>query len=159
VILINLEVNGRSYDVRVRPRQTLKEILREKLALKSVRGCCDVGECGACTVLLNGRPVYSCLVLATQADGAKITTVEGLTKNGNLHPLILAFIEEHAVQCGYCIPGMILTAYYLLNTYKEIDDEIIRRNIAGNICRCSGYLRIIRAIKRAKKYKDLDNWW
>lgn len=156
---IEIKVNIKLYKLEVEPRATLLEVLRDELKIKSVHRGCEEGECGACTVLLNGNPVYSCLVLAPQVDGAEITTVEGLLKDGELHPLMLAFIENHAIQCGYCTPGVIMTAYYLLNNLRDFTDENLRKGIEGNLCRCTGYVHIIKAIKAAKRYKDSGNWW
>jgi carbon-monoxide dehydrogenase small subunit len=156
---IETKVNNKTYKLEVEARFTLLDILREELKIKSVHRGCEHGECGACTVLLSGKPVCSCLVLAPQVDGAEITTVEGLLKDKELHPLMMAFIENHAIQCGYCTPGVIMMAYYLLNNRPEFTDEELRKGIAGNLCRCTGYVHIIRAIKAAKEYKDSGNWW
>ena len=152
-------MNSKSYKLEVEPRVTLLEALRDELKIKSVHRGCQEGECGACTVLLNGKPVYSCLVLIPRVDGAEITTVEGLLKNGELHPLMSAFIENHAIQCGYCTPGLIMTTYYLLNNLTEFTDEELRKGIEGNLCRCTGYVHIIKAIEAAKSHKDSGNWW
>lgn len=156
---IEIKVNDKLYKLKVQPRATLLDILRDELRIKSVHRGCEEGECGACTVLLNRKPIYSCLVLAPQVDGAEITTVEGLLKGDELHPLMLAFIENHAIQCGFCSPGVIMTAYFLLNNLREFTDEDLRRGIEGNLCRCTGYQHIIKAIKAAKGYKDSGNWW
>ena len=156
---IKTKVNGKLYEQEVEARSTLLDILRDELKIKSVHRGCEDGECGACTVLLNGKPVCSCLVLAPQVGGAEVTTVEGLLKGDELHPLMLAFIENHAIQCGYCTPGVIMTAYYLLNNLTEFTDEELRKGIEGNLCRCTGYIHIIKAIKAAKEYKDSGNWW
>ena len=156
---VEVKVNSQLYKLELETRFTLLDVLRDELKIKSVHRGCEEGECGACTVLLNGKPIYSCLVLASQVDGAEITTVEGLLKEGELHPLMLAFIENHAIQCGYCTPGIIMTAYYLLNNRTESTDEELRRGIEGNLCRCTGYVHIIKAIKAAKRYKDSGNWW
>jgi len=156
---VEIKVNNKSYKLEVEPRVTLLEALRDELKIKSVHRGCQEGECGACTVLLNGKPVYSCLVLAPRVDGAEITTVEGLLKNGELHPLMSAFIENHAMQCGYCTPGLIMTTYYLLNNLTEFTDEELRKGIEGNLCRCTGYVHIVKAIKAAKRHKDSGNWW
>ncbi len=156
---IEIKVNDKLYKLEVQPRATLLDILRDELSIKSVHRGCEEGECGACTVLLNRKPIYSCLVLAPQVDGAEITTVEGLLKGDELHPLMLAFIENHAIQCGFCSPGVIMTAYFLLNNLREFTDEDLRRGIEGNLCRCTGYAHIIKAIKAAKGYKDSGNWW
>jgi carbon-monoxide dehydrogenase small subunit len=156
---VETRVNNKPYKLEVEPRFTLLEILRDELKIKSVHRGCEDGECGACTVLLDGKPVCSCLVLAPQVDGAEITTVEGLLKDGELHPLMMAFVENHAIQCGYCTPGVIMTAYYLLNNLTEFTDEEIRKGMEGNLCRCTGYVHIVKAIKAAKESKDSGNWW
>ena len=158
-IAIEMKVNNKLHKLEVEPRASLLEILRDELDTKSVHRGCEEGECGACTVLLNGKPVCSCLVLAPQVDGAEITTVEGLLKGDEPHPLMLAFIENHAIQCGYCTPGTIITAYYMLNNLTELSDEEIWKGIEGNLCRCTGYVNIVKAIKVAKGYKDSGNWW
>jgi len=158
-VTIETRLNGKLYKLDVEPRATLLEVLRNELKIKSVHRGCEEGECGACTVLLNGKPICSCLVLAPRVDGAEITTVEGLLRNGDLHPLMLAFIENHAIQCGYCTPGFIMTAYHLLNNSSEFTDETLRKGVEGNLCRCTGYVDIIKAIKAAKRYKDSGNWW
>ena len=156
---IETKVNGKLYKLEVETRTTLLDMLRDELKIKSVHRGCEEGECGACTVLLSGKPVCSCLVLAPQADGAEITTVEGLLKGDELHPIMQAFIENGAMQCGFCTPGIIITAYYLLNNLAEFTDEDLRRGIEGNLCRCTGYTNIIKAIRAAKRYKDSGNWW
>jgi len=154
---VSLNVNGRSYEVEAEPRTLLIDLLRNTLKIKSVRRGCEEGECGACTVLLNGKPIYSCLTLAVQVDGAEILTVEGLIKDEKMHSLMQAFIENYAVQCGYCTPGMILAAYYLLNTVENPTEEDIRRSVSGNLCRCTGYVNIIKAIKDTVRRKKREN--
>lgn len=156
---IEIKVNGKPYTLEVEPQHTLLEVLRDELKIKSVHRGCEEGECGACTVLLNGEPICSCLALAPQVDGAEILTVEGLLRDGELHPLMSAFVENQAIQCGFCTPGMVITAYYLLNTLNEFTDEDLRKGIEGNLCRCTGYVHIVRAIKAAKSLKDTGNWW
>lgn len=156
---IKIKLNGKLHKLEVEARSTLLDILRDELKIKSVHRGCEEGECGACTILLTGKPVCSCLVLASQVDGAEITTIEGLLKDDQLHPLMLAFIGNHAMQCGFCTPGVIMTAYYLLNNLTEFTDEDLRRCLVGNLCRCTGYVHIIKAIKAAKEYKDSGNWW
>ena len=156
---IQFIVNKREYQLEVEPQDTLLEVLRDQLKIKSVHRGCEEGECGACTVLLNGEPVYSCLTLAVQADGAEIKTVESLLKDGEVHPLITSFVENNAVQCGYCSPGVLMTAYYLLNNSETLTDKDIRKGIEGNICRCTGYVNIVRAIKSAKEKKNSGTWW
>lgn len=149
-IEIKLNVNGKPYQIETQSNKTLLRVLREDLGIISVKNACGgIGECGACTVLLNGKPVNSCLVLAGQADGCEIITVEGLSRGNNLHPLQRAFVEAGAVQCGYCTPGMVLTAYDLLKRHPTPTEEQIREALAGNLCRCTGYTKIIEAIKKS----------
>ncbi|CEP69158.1 2Fe-2S ferredoxin-type domain [Moorella glycerini] len=148
---ISLKVNGDSYTLRVPVNRTLLQVIREDLGLTGTKeGCCE-GECGACTILLDGRPVNSCLVLAVEADGHEITTVEGLSSEGVLHPLQQVFIEEGAIQCGFCTPGMLMAALGLLNENPSPTEEEILKGIEGNLCRCTGYTRIIKAIKKASE--------
>jgi carbon-monoxide dehydrogenase small subunit len=127
----------------------LLELLRNELGLSGTKEGCGTGECGACTVLLDGKPVNSCLMLAVDAEGREVTTVEGLEKEGKLHPLQEAFVEEGAVQCGFCTAGMLMAAKGLLEENAHPTEEEIRRGISGNLCRCTGYVRIVRAIQRA----------
>jgi carbon-monoxide dehydrogenase small subunit len=144
---IALTVNGRPCQLEVEPDRTLLEVLREELGLTGVKPCCLRGECGACTVLLNGEPVTSCLVLAVDADGCAITTIEGIAKEGRLHPLQQAFLNHASFQCGYCASGVILSAKALLDRSSHPTEDEIREAIAGNICRCTGYVRIVEAIQ------------
>ncbi len=144
---ITLCVNGEWERLTVEPQRTLLEVLREDLGLTGTKNGCERGECGACTVLLDGQPVNSCLVLAVEADGQEVTTIEGLTANGALDPLQEAFIEHGAVQCGFCTPGMILSAKALLDRYPHPTEHQIRQAIAGNLCRCTGYAAIVKAIQ------------
>lgn len=146
---ISLTVNGDAYGVHVEPHQTLLDVLRDELGLTGTNRGCNQGDCGACTVLVDGKAMNSCLVLAVDADGSAITTIEGLARGGRLHPLQQAFIDEGAVQCGYCTPGMIMTAAALLDANPEPTDEQIRAGIEGNLCRCTGYESIVRAIRAA----------
>ncbi len=141
---ISFVVNGKRVTVTVPPAKSLLRVLREDLGLTGTKPGCEAGECGACTVLLDGRPVASCLVLISQVEGREVVTVEGLAKNGGLHPLQRTFIEEGAVQCGYCTPGFIMAALPLLK------GEDVREGISGNICRCGSYLRVEEAIRRAR---------
>lgn len=150
-IEINLTVNQRSYELKVKPNKRLLDVLRNDLNFTGVKEGCGIGECGACTVIMNDQPVTSCLVLAAQADGAEILTVEGLADGDNLHPLQEAFIEAGAVQCGFCIPGMIMTAYCLLKENSSPSRQEIRTALAGNICRCTGYQKIVDAVQLAAK--------
>lgn len=152
---ITLNVNGKEYPLEVKANEILLNVLRDRLGLMGTKYGCGIGECGACTVLLDGKAILSCQSLAFTADGKKITTIEGLEHNGSLHPLQQAFIDEGAVQCGYCTPGMILSAKALLDTKPDPSDQEIKQAIRGNFCRCTGYTNIIRAIKTAsEKIKD-----
>jgi len=146
---IRLTVNGNERYLRVPPETTLLELLRRHLGLTGTKEGCGKGQCGTCTVLLDGRPVNSCLVLAAQVDGHRVTTIEGLAGDGRLDPIQAAFIEEGAVQCGFCTPGLILTARALLDEDPHPGEERIREAISGHLCRCTGYAAIVRAILRA----------
>ncbi|MBM4185714.1 MAG: (2Fe-2S)-binding protein [Gemmatimonadetes bacterium] len=146
---IALSVNGVSHSVEVEPRALLAQVLRDDLNLTGTHIGCDTSQCGACTIHLNGRATKSCTVLAVQAEGAEITTIEGLAKNGALHPLQNAFWEKHGLQCGFCTPGMIMSAADLLASNGSPSDEQIRHAIEGNLCRCTGYQNIVAAIKSA----------
>jgi carbon-monoxide dehydrogenase small subunit len=148
---ITLTVNGESELVEVPSQMTLLEMVREKLVLTGTKNGCAAGECGACTVLMNGEPVNSCLVLAVECDGAQITTVEGLAQNGQLDPVQDAIIEQGGVQCGFCTPGILISARALLDRQPDPGDYEIRDALVGNLCRCTGYLRIIEAVKEAAK--------
>jgi carbon-monoxide dehydrogenase small subunit len=150
---ISFKVNGVPYVREVKPSQTLLELLRNELGLSGTKEGCGTGECGACTVLLDGKPVNSCLMLAIDAEGREVTTVEGLEKEGKLHPLQEAFVEEGAVQCGFCTAGMLMAAKGLLEENPHPTEEQIRRGISGNLCRCTGYVRIVKAIQRAAAVK------
>jgi aerobic carbon-monoxide dehydrogenase small subunit len=146
---ITLEVNGRRRDVGVEAHHTLLEVLRDDLRLSGTKECCLVGECGACTVLVDGRSVDSCLMLAAEADGAAITTVEGLADGPRLAPLQQAFLDTGAVQCGFCIPGQLLSAHALLATTPHPTRADVEEGLAGNLCRCAGYEQIIEAVLAA----------
>jgi len=148
-VRVRLEVNGRMHEIEVAPHWTLVEVLRNHLGLMGTKNGCGQGECGACTVLMDGKAVLSCLVLAVQANGRRIVTIEGLGHVGQPDPLQTAFIEEGAVQCGFCTPGMIMSAKALLNENARPTQHQIKEAIAGNLCRCTGYLAPIRAIHRA----------
>jgi carbon-monoxide dehydrogenase small subunit len=148
---IHVTVNGRLYEEEVEPRQLLVHFLRENLGFTGAHVGCVVGECGACSVLLDGQVVKSCLLLAVQADGREITTVEGLAKNGELNPMQEAFVKNYAFQCGYCTPGMVITSYALLQRNPDPSDEEIRKALAGNLCMCTGYVQIVDAVKEAAK--------
>ena len=146
---VQLTVNGVSHRVQVESRLLLVHLLRENLRLTGTHIGCDTTHCGACTVLIDGEPVKSCTVLAVHAEGAEITTVEGLEQNGKLHPVQEAFWEKHGLQCGYCTPGMILTSCALLARDKDPSEAQIREAISGNLCRCTGYSNIVKAIQSA----------
>jgi len=147
---IALTVNDRSHELDVEPRRHLADVLREDLDLRGTHLGCEHGVCGACTVLVDGEPARSCLMLAVQADGCAITTVEGLADGDRLHPLQEAFREHHALQCGFCTPGFLLTAEHLLRERPGVDDEHeIREALAGNLCRCTGYHNIVDAVRAA----------
>ncbi len=149
---IDLTVNQEKYRVLVGPGDLLVDLLRDKLGLTGTKKACDIGVCGACTVLLDGLPVSSCLVLAVDAEGRAITTIEGLEgPEGNLHPIQEAFLDKGAVQCGFCTPGMILTAKALLERDPAPGEREIRKALAGNICRCTGYTKIVEAVADASK--------
>ena len=143
---IELLVNGEPYDIEVDAHRTLLEVLRENLGLTGTKKGCDEGNCGACTILMNGKPVTSCLVLAIEAHGKEIVTIEGLASDGKLHPVQEAFVQHGAIQCGFCTPGMVLTAKALIDNNPKPSEEEVRKAIEGNICRCTGYVKIVEAI-------------
>ena len=145
--LIKLTVNDREVEIAVEPNMTLTDLIRYELGLTGTKKGCETGDCGACTVLLDGIPVNSCLVLAVQANGAKVETIEGIESEAGLHPVQDAFVEKGAIQCGFCSPGMILSAKHLLDKNPNPDESEIRAAISGNLCRCTGYQKIIDAIK------------
>jgi aerobic-type carbon monoxide dehydrogenase small subunit (CoxS/CutS family) len=146
---LSLSVNGISYDVEIEPQRSLLSVLRGELGLTGTKEGCDDSECGACMVLLDGRPVNSCSYLAMQTGGRRIETVEGLAHDGELHPLQRAFLEEGGVQCGFCTPGMLMSAKALLDTNPKPSEDEIRRYLGGNLCRCTGYSGIIRGVLKA----------
>ena len=146
---ITVSVNGDLERLDVPSNMTLLQMLREKLALTGTKNGCEAGECGACTVLVDGEPVNSCMMLAVEVDGREITTVEGLAHDGQLHALQEAFIDHNAVQCGFCTPGMLISAHALLERNPDPTAEQIKEGLVGNLCRCTGYLRIIQAVKTA----------
>ncbi len=154
---LEIKVNGELYVLEVNQHVTLLSLLRDILGLTGTKEGCGSGDCGACTVLVDGKAVNSCLFLAVDAHGKEVTTVEGLAQDGRLHPLQEAFIEEGAVQCGFCTPGMLMTATALLKDNPQPTEEDIRRGIAGNLCRCTGYVRIIKAIKAAAEKMKKTN--
>jgi carbon-monoxide dehydrogenase small subunit len=146
---VELRVNGVSRTLDVEGRTLLVHALRDGLGLTGTHIGCDTSQCGACTVLLDGRAVKSCTVLAAQAEGADVTTIEGIARDGELHPVQQAFIEHHGLQCGFCTPGMVLSAIDLLAHRPDADEETIRRSLRGNLCRCTGYQPIVAAIRAA----------
>ena len=146
---IVLRVNGESHEVWTKPNRTLLEVLREDLHLTGAKEACGMGACGACTVLVNGKPVNSCITLAVEAEGKEIETVEGLAQKGRLHPLQKAFINHHAFQCGFCTPGMIMAAKALLQRKTAPTEEEIEQALSGNLCRCTGYANITDAVLSA----------
>lgn len=154
-ISILLTVNDEPCTVTVEPNKTLLYVLRDDLGLYGAKDACGgEGECGACTIIMNGEPVNACLVLAGQAAGSRIETIEGLARDGHLHPLQQAFVELGAVQCGYCIPGAVMSAKALLDRDPQPSDEAIREALSGNLCRCTGYTKMIAAVRRAAKELD-----
>jgi len=144
--LIRMTVNGKEMELAVAPNVSLTDLLRYELGLTGTKKGCDVGDCGACTVLLDGKAVNSCLVLAVQADGKRVTTIEGVETETGLHPLQQAFIDHGSIQCGFCTPGMILSAKSLLEKSQNPDEAQVRRALSGNLCRCTGYQKIVEAI-------------
>ncbi len=153
--VIELTINGDPRAVAVRSNLTLLQLLREQFKLTGTKLGCGSGDCGACTVMLDGRPVNSCLTLAVEANGRRVTTIEGIAPSGKaLHPVQQAFVEKGAIQCGYCTPGMIMSAVYLLTTNSDPTENEIRHSIGGNICRCTGYTKIVEAIEVAAKIQN-----
>ncbi len=146
---ISLEVNGQKHDRDVEPRLLLVHFIRQELGLTGTSVGCETGLCGACTVIVDGQTVKSCTQLAVQADGMKVTTIEGLASNGDLHPLQESFWNDHALQCGYCTPGMIMASKGILDENPKPTEEEIRIGLKGNLCRCTGYQNIVKAVKRA----------
>ncbi len=147
---VAMTVNGTRREAEVEPRELLVYFLREKLGLTGTTVGCDTTTCGACTVLMDGKSVKSCTVLAVQADAREVTTIEGLAEDGQMHPLQRTFHEEHALQCGYCTPGMIMAALGLLRENEEMTEDELRLGLEGNMCRCTGYQNIVKAIQRAR---------
>ena len=146
---IKVKINGVQYSHEVEPRLLLVHYIREVVGLTGTHIGCDTSQCGACTIILNGMAVKCCTLLAVQADGAEILTIEGLAKNGRLHPIQEGFWEKHGLQCGYCTPGMILAAYQLLQRFPNPSEADIRHNLEGNLCRCTGYHNIVKAVQYA----------
>ena len=149
--VVTLRVNGDSYEVMIEPKKTLLEVLREDLGLTGAKAVCGLGACGACTVLIDHKPVLSCLTLAVASQGKEITTIEGLRQGDELHPLQEAFIEKGAIQCGMCTPGMILSAKALLEETPHPTEMEVKKAIAGNLCRCTGYVKIVEAVLAASQ--------
>ena len=150
---INVTVNGTEHQADVEPRLLLVHFIREDLELTGTHIGCDTTNCGACTVLLDSVPVKSCTVFAVQADGSQVMTVEGLAQNGNLDPIQEGFREEHGLQCGFCTPGMLMTSYALLERQADPTEDDIRKAISGNLCRCTGYVNIVKAVQYAAQKK------
>jgi carbon-monoxide dehydrogenase small subunit len=148
---ITVTINGRLYEEDIEPRLLLSHFLRENIGLTGTHIGCVVGECGACSVLLDGKVIKSCLHFAVQADGREVTTVEGLAKDGELSPIQEAFVQHYAFQCGYCTPGMVMTSHALLQRNPNPSEEEIRKALAGNLCMCTGYIQIVEAVKKAAK--------
>ena len=148
-MLVQVAINGEKHEAEVEPRLLLVHLIRDVLRLTGTHIGCDTTHCGACTVLLDGRPVKSCTVFAVQAHGREIMTVEGLEQDGKLHPLQEGFMQEHGLQCGYCTPGMLMASYAFLKKNPQPGEEQIRRAISGNLCRCTGYVNIVKAIEYA----------
>jgi len=146
---VSIEVNGQSQERDVEPRITLVDFLRNELGLTGTNVGCDTSQCGACTVHMDGMAVKSCTVLAVQADGSRVTTIEGLASNGQLHPMQQAFWDEHGLQCGFCTPGMIMASVKLAEGNPGISDEDVRHGLEGNLCRCTGYQNIVKAVRSA----------
>ena len=153
--LITLNVNGETVEAAVEPNRTLIQFLREDLGLTGTKHGCGLGDCGACTVILDGKPVNSCLVLAIQANGRHVLTIEGLAENGKLHPIQQAFVDKGAIQCGFCSPGMILAATALLAEHPEPTDAQIRDALVGNLCRCTGDVQIVETVRTAARRRVL----
>ena len=147
---IKITVNGDLYHLLVDTHRTLLDVIRDQIGLTGTKSGCEMGECGACTVLLNGEAVNSCLVLAHEADGQEIKTIEGLAQGENLHPVQKSFVEHGAIQCGYCTPGMVMASSSLLEKNPKADTDAIKKGLRGNLCRCTGYVKIIKAVEAAR---------
>ena len=156
--ILELKVNGELRTVLAEPHRTLLEILRQELDLTGAKEGCDVGDCGACTVLIDGEPLLSCLTLAVEVQGREITTIEGLAQNGQLHPLQRAFVNHGAVQCGFCSPGVILSAKALLDANPRPTEDEVREAIGGNLCRCTGYVKIVEAVLAASARQTQEDF-
>jgi carbon-monoxide dehydrogenase small subunit len=149
VMRVQVAINGEKHEAEVEPRLLLVHLIREVLRLTGTHIGCDTSHCGACTVLLDGRPVKSCTMFAVQAHGRELTTVEGLERDGKLHPVQEGFMAEHGLQCGYCTPGMLMTSVAFLRKHPSPSEDEIRRAISGNLCRCTGYVNIVKAVQHA----------
>jgi carbon-monoxide dehydrogenase small subunit len=143
---VSLTVNGRAVDASIDPRTLLVEFVREQLRLTGTHVGCDTGQCGACTIHVDGRAVKSCMMLAVQAEGCNVTTIEGIATNGELHPMQAAFRECHGLQCGFCTPGMVMSAIELVQRKPDLDEKAVREGLDGNLCRCTGYQNIVKAV-------------
>jgi carbon-monoxide dehydrogenase small subunit len=152
--LIRLTVNGREHEVAVEPWWTLLYVVREELGLTGTKEGCGTGDCGACSMLVDDRLITSCILLAVEADGAQVVTIEGLSRDGQLHPIQRAFAEEGAIQCGYCTPGMVMASYDLLRRCPRPTLEDLRQALAGNLCRCTGYAKIYQAVLKAAELME-----
>ena len=150
-LAITVTINGERYERTVLARQLLVHFIRDTLGLKGTHIGCDTGNCGACTIILDGKTIKSCMMLAAQADGAEIETVEGLSSNGELNDLQQAFHKHHGLQCGYCTPGLLMSATHLLRQNPSPSEDEIRRGVRGNICRCTGYVNVVKAIEEASR--------
>ncbi|SDP32335.1 (2Fe-2S)-binding protein [Desulforhopalus singaporensis] len=160
-MLLNITINGQQRTFEIDAKQTLLELLRSQPEYQSVHRSCEEGECGACTVLLDGEPVNSCLILAASVEGATVLTSEGLVRQGQPHPLMQAFTAELGIQCGFCTPGMLMNSYALISGAGDIEltDQQIRKSLEGNLCRCTGYVNIVNAVKKAQQAKNGGQWW
>jgi carbon-monoxide dehydrogenase small subunit len=143
---LTLMVNDEPHELLIEPRQTLLDVLRNDLDLRGAHRGCDSGDCGACTVLLDGKPITACMILAADCDGATVTTVEGVSSNGSLHPVQRALVEHGGIQCGFCTPGMVMAAIALLDDNPHPTEQEVREGLAGNLCRCTGYKKIVEAV-------------
>lgn len=157
--LVTLEINGENFDLAISPTAFLSEVIRETVGLTGTKKGCGIGDCGACTVLIDDRPALSCITLAIACEGRSITTIEGLSEGAQLHPVQRAFIDKGAVQCGFCTPGMVLSSVALLNENPQPTEKEIKTALAGNLCRCTGYVKIMDAVKHAGKLLagEVDN--
>jgi carbon-monoxide dehydrogenase small subunit len=144
--VIELKINGDTHEVLVAPYETLLEVLRDRIGLMGTKRGCDLGSCGACTVLINGETALSCIMLAMDAVGKEIQTIEGMEEAGHLHPIQAAFVEKGGLQCGFCTPGMIMTAKAVLDEEEHLTEDILKKKMAGNLCRCTGYKKIVEAV-------------